>query len=116
MSNYLKYTALVFFGATGIAATEPASAQQAASAVEQGLEEIIVTARKRAEKLQDVPISITAFTADAIEQQGAQLLFQHVNAFADGRLCNVQSLGGSRKGSAIGDCHECSQILCVHAG
>jgi len=54
--------------------------------------------------------------ADAIEQQGAQLLFQHVNAFADGRLCNVQSLGGSRKGSAIGDCHECSQILCVHAG
>jgi len=75
MSNYLKYTALVFFGATGIAATEPASAQQAASAVEQGLEEIIVTARKRAEKLQDVPISITAFTADAIEQRGIESVY-----------------------------------------
>ena len=75
MSNYLKYTALVFFGATGIAAIDPASAQQTSNVVEQGLEEIIVTARKRAEKLQDVPISITAFTADAIEQRGIESVY-----------------------------------------
>ena len=75
MSNHLKYTALVFFGATGIAAIDPASAQQTSNVVEQGLEEIIVTARKRAEKLQDVPISITAFTADAIEQRGIESVY-----------------------------------------
>ena len=32
------------------------------------LEEITVTARKRTESLQEVPITVTAFTADAIER------------------------------------------------
>ena len=36
----------------------------------QQLEEITVTARKRAENLQDVPLTITAFTADAILRDG----------------------------------------------
>ncbi len=36
------------------------------------IEEIIVTTRKRAERLQDVPISITAFTATDIEEAGIQ--------------------------------------------
>ncbi len=34
------------------------------------LEEVVVTARKRAETLQDVPIAVTAFTADDIERAG----------------------------------------------
>ncbi|MEH6581072.1 MAG: TonB-dependent receptor [Halioglobus sp.] len=34
------------------------------------LEEVIVTAQKRAESLQDTPISITAFNEDALTQQG----------------------------------------------
>jgi len=34
------------------------------------LEEIVVTARKAEERLQDVPLAVTAFTADAIEQAG----------------------------------------------
>ena len=36
------------------------------------LEEIIVTTRKREERLQDVPVSISAFTAKNIEQAGMQ--------------------------------------------
>ena len=36
------------------------------------LEEIVVTARKRAENLQEVPIAITAFTARTIEQAGIE--------------------------------------------
>ena len=34
------------------------------------LEEIIVTARKRSENLQDVPVSVLAFGKEAIEKQG----------------------------------------------
>ena len=34
------------------------------------LEEITVTARKRAESLQEVPVSVTAFTAEAIQSKG----------------------------------------------
>ena len=33
------------------------------------LEEIVVTARKREESLQDTPISVTAFSGDALEAQ-----------------------------------------------
>jgi iron complex outermembrane receptor protein len=46
------------------------TAQDAAEADSSGLEEVVVTARKREENLQDVPLSITAFTADDIEARG----------------------------------------------
>ena len=36
----------------------------------QVLEEIVVTARKREENLQDVPLSISAFNAEAIRERG----------------------------------------------
>ncbi len=39
-------------------------------AAAEGLEEIVVTAQRREENLQKVPISITAFSADAITQRG----------------------------------------------
>ncbi len=49
-----------------IADASPATAQQVA------LEEIVVTARKRDESIQDIPISITAFTAADIEKRNLQ--------------------------------------------
>ncbi|MCZ6760464.1 MAG: TonB-dependent receptor plug domain-containing protein, partial [Gemmatimonadetes bacterium] len=45
------------------------SAQQSASARAM-LEEVVVTARRREENLQDLPMSIAAITADAMEAQG----------------------------------------------
>ena len=36
----------------------------------QGLEEIVVTARKRQESLQDTPVAVTAFTGEELEQKG----------------------------------------------
>ncbi|MDX2221119.1 MAG: TonB-dependent receptor [Rhodospirillaceae bacterium] len=43
---------------------------QAQEAQAPALEEIVVTARKRAESLQEIPVSVTAFTADQIERAG----------------------------------------------
>jgi iron complex outermembrane receptor protein len=63
---------------TGVSAAIPvhtAHAQTAASA-DTGLEEIVVTARRREEKLQSVPISITAFTA-------ADLTEKNINSAQD---------------------------------
>jgi iron complex outermembrane receptor protein len=47
----------------------PAAAQQSASA-EAMLEEIVVTARRREESLQTLPLSVAAITADAMQAQG----------------------------------------------
>ncbi|OYQ31208.1 TonB-dependent receptor [Sandarakinorhabdus cyanobacteriorum] len=44
----------------------PALAQQAAQAEDTGIEEIVVTAQRTAQSLQDVPIAVTAFDATAL--------------------------------------------------
>jgi iron complex outermembrane receptor protein len=48
-----------------------------------GLEEVVVTARKTSEQLLDVPLAITAFTAEAIESRGITNL-DDVAAFTPG--------------------------------
>jgi iron complex outermembrane receptor protein len=53
--------AALAFAAAGLAA--PAFAQSAD-------EEIVVTAQKRSERLQDVPLAVSAFTGDQLEQAG----------------------------------------------
>ncbi len=42
---------------------------QSASVDDQGIEEIVVTAQRQAESLQDVPIAVTAFSAETLERQ-----------------------------------------------
>src|SRR5688572_5894303 len=57
-------------------ATEYACAQQTAQAPEsmRGVEEVIVTARRRAENLQDVPIAVTAVSAQELTDLGVTTL------------------------------------------
>ncbi len=64
---------LVAAPALGQSAASPASPGQIATAPESGgynaLDEIVVTAQRTAQSLQDVPIAITAFTAQALAAQ-----------------------------------------------
>jgi iron complex outermembrane receptor protein len=57
---------------TGViaAAGGAAAADTGAAAASNSLEEITVTAQKRSQSIQDVPISITAFTAGALQSKG----------------------------------------------
>jgi len=51
-----------------LAQTAPAAAEVAAGgASESGIQEVVVTARRRAEDLQQVPLTVTAVTADTIQ-------------------------------------------------
>jgi iron complex outermembrane receptor protein len=54
--------------ALSVVGTMPADAQTQTSETSFALEEITVTARKREESVQDIPLSITAFSAEAIEK------------------------------------------------
>lgn len=51
------------------AAPAPAAAEARSAAPEQ-IEEVVVTAQRREQKLQDVPVAVTAMTADQIESRG----------------------------------------------
>jgi Outer membrane receptor proteins, mostly Fe transport len=71
---------IAFVGALMTGATVPAAAQDQPDTVEisseraspdgAGLEDIVVTAQRREERLQDVPIAMTALSGDALEQSG----------------------------------------------
>jgi hypothetical protein len=49
--------------------SSPAYAQDAAGGDSGGIPDIVVTAQKRAENVQDVPIAISAFTAEALSER-----------------------------------------------
>ena len=59
-----------------LATTAQAQTSRGASAI---LEEVVVTATKRAENLQDVPISVQALTGDSMRAQGAMTFDDYVN-------------------------------------
>ena len=82
-TNFFARTALLAGTAIALVAT-PSFAQDAASAsaettaavqneaaAPQDSGEIVVTARRRAESLQDVPIAVTAYSGEQLESQGA---------------------------------------------
>jgi len=67
LRSTLLTSAVVSVGSLGLeaAAAQPADSQQTQQSFE--LEEIVVTARKRTETLEDVPMAISAFTSETIE-------------------------------------------------
>ncbi|MCY4343146.1 MAG: TonB-dependent receptor plug domain-containing protein [Gammaproteobacteria bacterium] len=50
--------------------TSPAVAQEGAQASDRPIEEIIVTSQRRAENMQSVPVAVTAFSGDALDDMG----------------------------------------------
>ncbi len=99
-STLLGATALFAFSATVAAAQTPPPAPAApqASAVDTGEPaEILVTAQKRTERLQDVPVAVSVISGDALAAQGkvslegAQYLVPSLNFLKSGTTLN-QSL------------------------
>ena len=68
------------------------AAQQVTNQQSNGLEEIIVTATKRAEALRDISASITAITGDQLEQLGAQSFADYLTTIP-GIVLNAETPG-----------------------
>ncbi len=64
-----RITKLLAGAALGLAAMPGVALVQDATTAEEGNDEIVVTARKREERLQDVPIAVTAVTAETLERE-----------------------------------------------
>lgn len=66
MKNLMVSTALACFAIPSVAAAQDGGAAAPSSG---GLDEIVVTAQKRAENLQETPLAISALSSEAIEQR-----------------------------------------------
>jgi iron complex outermembrane recepter protein len=67
-----------------------------AAIAETALEEIVVTARKRAENLQQVPIAVTAFTESAISRAGIERQADFVALMPNVTLVNTANIGDTQ--------------------
>jgi iron complex outermembrane receptor protein len=61
-----------FIGLLSAPALGQATTQAGSAAVDAGIEEIVVTAQRTAQSLQDVPIAVSAFSAEALQRQQIQ--------------------------------------------
>jgi len=87
-----RITKLMASAALGLAAAPGIALAQDAPAVEDGEEEIVVTARMREERLQDVPISVTAVTGETLENQQINSV-REVAAVAPGLNITTDAVG-----------------------
>src|SRR3569833_714888 len=88
---------IVFFFCT---ACLPAVAQNAADSTADQLEDVVVTAQRRQEKLQDVPISMTAVTGDQLENFGNKTFTDYAATIPN--LAQSTGAGAGGNGNAFG--------------
>jgi iron complex outermembrane receptor protein len=92
---------LSLIAAACAAALSPLQAQQQpAGANAGGLEEVVVSARRREENVQDVPISIVALSAESLELRGVQQLSD-----LGLQVPNIVLMGGGATGETSGNFH-----------
>ena len=65
------------------------------------LEEVVVTARKRPESMQDAPLAVTAFTGDAMEDRGMFDLVNVGEAAPNVRIMTTPGISGSASEAQI---------------
>jgi len=87
MKNFLHYPlSVAVAAAAGLALPRDSSAQAGT------LEEVVVTAQKRTENVQDVPIAISVFSADAVEKLTARNLVDLGRFTAGVEMSSLESL------------------------
>ena len=92
-----RWIAALAAGGVWLTAAPPAPAQTQTQTQTQagGLDEIIVTARKRDESLQSVPITLNVFTAQTIQSAGIESPRDFIAMVPNMTLVETQNIGNS---------------------
>lgn len=91
MKNQLKLAVAAICGSASAGIVSPASAQEGAA-----IEEVVVTARKRAERLQEVPIAISAITEETIQRAGIQRPSDFISLIPNVTLVDTANVGDTQ--------------------
>lgn len=81
--------------------SRPALAQETNAGAQTGIEEVIVTARKREENLQRTPIAITAFTGENLDARGIVKLNDIAQFSPNVTFDNYNSFGGANSNAIV---------------
>jgi iron complex outermembrane recepter protein len=68
MKSKISYAVAAILGGTSVAASAQEQSTSTETTTSEGITEVIVTAQRRSEKMQDVPISMQALTGQALQQ------------------------------------------------
>jgi iron complex outermembrane recepter protein len=68
MKSKISYAVAAILGGASVAAPAQEQAAGTSESTSEGITEVIVTAQRRSEKMQDVPISMQALTGEALQQ------------------------------------------------
>lgn len=99
MSRNQQYPSIALLVALALAISTPLRSEQPAVAGER-LEEVIVTAQRRTEKLQDVPISMSVVSGATLENLGAKSFNDYAGAIPNLAISSGAGAGGN--GNAFG--------------
>ncbi|HEY2340984.1 MAG TPA: TonB-dependent receptor plug domain-containing protein, partial [Steroidobacteraceae bacterium] len=72
MKSKISYAVAAILGGASVAAPAQEQAAGTSESTSEGITEVIVTAQRRTEKMQDVPISMQALTGQALQQLNVQ--------------------------------------------
>ena len=79
----------------------PAQAQDGKSGIGALLEEVIVTARKREEGLQDTPIAVSAFSGESLAARGIESIESFDNITPNMTFSNINTNGGGGSNASV---------------
>ena len=92
--------ALAGVAASGLGMAQTAPAPQGPAASDQ-IQEVVVTATRRSENLQDVPMSITALSAATLEQRGTKDFFDYAGQIPSLAFANTGDGSGTARTISI---------------
>jgi iron complex outermembrane recepter protein len=100
MLTAMRRTALLLAALLGLMPFGPtawaqAQSQESASSQSSALQEVVVTARKRNESYQDVPITVSVFTAQEIQAAGIEAPRDFIAMVPNMTLVETQNVGNS---------------------
>src|ERR1700751_1321293 len=72
MKSKISYAVAAILGGTAVAASAQEQTPSTTESTSEGIAEVIVTAQRRTEKMQDVPISMQALTGQTLQQLNVQ--------------------------------------------
>ena len=72
MKSKISYAVAAILGGSSVAASAQEQTTSTETTASEGITEVIVTAQRRSEKMQDVPISMQALTSQTLQQLNVQ--------------------------------------------